>query len=227
MNYTTTTLGLAICQPAALIAEGLAGCPRKLAPRLWQRGRRSAVRHRLWPRIPEVQAVSGPSPKGNLVVLFYANGLYPVYAQLDVLGRSAPGQRPLRLRTRGHRPARHERARRPRRFRRERHEHYRPEPSHLLQARPRAARVVPPPRRVRPRTLPPRRLPVRRRIHVPRRQPRERPDHRPLPACTPPAERDGWASLDAPCARSSGSEAGANTESSPRRSRSDRQSRAI
>src|ERR1700690_2949945 len=27
MNYTTTTLGLAICRPAALAAKGLAGCP--------------------------------------------------------------------------------------------------------------------------------------------------------------------------------------------------------
>src|ERR1035437_10637124 len=26
MNYTTTTLGLSICQPAALLARGLAGC---------------------------------------------------------------------------------------------------------------------------------------------------------------------------------------------------------
>src|ERR1700722_15056321 len=27
MNYTTTTLGLAICQPSALVAKGLKGCP--------------------------------------------------------------------------------------------------------------------------------------------------------------------------------------------------------
>ena len=40
--------------------------------------------------IPEVQALAGPSPNGNLVVLFYANGLYPVYAQLAFSGEVLP-----------------------------------------------------------------------------------------------------------------------------------------
>src|ERR1700678_3948171 len=75
MNYTTTTLGLAICRPAALAAAGIAGCPAN--SRL---GHGSAyvevpfgtgAGH----EIPEIQAVSGPSRTGNLTVLFYANGL--------------------------------------------------------------------------------------------------------------------------------------------------------
>ena len=40
--------------------------------------------------IPEVQAVAGPSETGNLVVLFYANGLFPVAAQLAFSGEVLP-----------------------------------------------------------------------------------------------------------------------------------------
>lgn len=40
--------------------------------------------------IPEVQAVAGASAKGNLPVLFYANGLYPVFAQLAFSGEVLP-----------------------------------------------------------------------------------------------------------------------------------------
>ncbi len=90
MNYTTTTLGLAVCQPAALLAHGLAGCPPNSrlgygsayveVPFVTGSGR----------EIPEIQAVAGPSPNGNTVVLFYANGLYPVYAQLAFSGEVLP-----------------------------------------------------------------------------------------------------------------------------------------
>jgi hypothetical protein len=90
LNYTTTTLGLAICQPAALQARGLAGCPAN--SRLGYGSARvevpfgTGVGH----EIPEIQALSGPSPNGNLVVVFYANGLYPVYAQLAFSGEVLP-----------------------------------------------------------------------------------------------------------------------------------------
>jgi hypothetical protein len=90
MNYTTTTLGLAICQPAVLAAKGIAGCPTN--SRL---GYGSAVVEVPFGtgqghEIPEVQAVSGPSPNGNLVVLFYASGVFPVYAQLAFSGEVLP-----------------------------------------------------------------------------------------------------------------------------------------
>jgi hypothetical protein len=90
MNYTATTLGLAICGPAALLARGLAGCPPN--SRL---GFGSAVVEVPFGtgaghEIPEVQAVAGPSPSGNLTVLFYANGLYPVSAQLTFSGEVLP-----------------------------------------------------------------------------------------------------------------------------------------
>jgi hypothetical protein len=90
MNYTTTTLGLATCTAATLAARGLAGCPAN--SRL---GHGSALVEVPFGvgnghEVPEVQAVAGPSPNGNLVVLFYANGLYPVYAQLAFSGEVLP-----------------------------------------------------------------------------------------------------------------------------------------
>ena len=90
INYTRTTLGLAICKPAALVAQGIVGCPPN--SRL---GYGTAVVEVPFGtgaghEIPEVQAVSGPSPNGNLVVLFYANGLYPVDAQLAFTGEVVP-----------------------------------------------------------------------------------------------------------------------------------------
>ena len=91
MNYTLTTLGLSICRPATLQALGPKACPAN--SRL---GSGSALvevpfgtgsGHEL----PEIQAVSGPpSSAGNMVVLFYANGLFPVSAQLVFAGEVLP-----------------------------------------------------------------------------------------------------------------------------------------
>ena len=90
MNYTTTTLGLAICQPAALAANGPAGCPSN--SRLGYGSAYVEVPFGTGSghEIPEIQALSGPSPHGNLVVLFYANGLYPISAQLTFSGEVLP-----------------------------------------------------------------------------------------------------------------------------------------
>jgi hypothetical protein len=90
MNYTTTTLGLAICQPAALLARGLAGCSPN--SRLGYGTAFVEVPFGVGSghEIPEIQALSGPSPNGNLVVLFYANGVFPVSAQLTFSGEVLP-----------------------------------------------------------------------------------------------------------------------------------------
>lgn len=90
MNYTTTTLGLATCQPSALAAKGLAGCPPNSRLGYGSASVEVPFGTGAGHEIPEVQAVSGPSPKGNLTVLFYANGLYPVYAQLAFSGEVLP-----------------------------------------------------------------------------------------------------------------------------------------
>lgn len=90
MNYTTTTLGLAICQPAALIARGLAGCSPNSRLGYGRAYAEVPFGTGSGHEIPEVQALAGPSPNGNLVVLFYANGLYPVDAQLTFSGEVLP-----------------------------------------------------------------------------------------------------------------------------------------
>lgn len=90
MNYTRTTLGLALCKPAALVADGLAGCPANsrlgYGSALVEVPFGTGAGH----EVPEIQAVAGPSSTGNLAVLFYANGLYPVDAQLAFSGEVLP-----------------------------------------------------------------------------------------------------------------------------------------
>jgi len=91
MNYTLTTLGLAICQPAVLQAKGVNGCPPN--SRLGSGNAFVEVPFGTGSghEIPEIQAVSGPpSPDGNMVVLFYANGQSPVSAQLVFQGEVLP-----------------------------------------------------------------------------------------------------------------------------------------
>ena len=90
MNYTLTTLGLSICQPAVLQAQGVKACPPN--SRL---GSGSAFVEVPFgtgagQEIPEIQAVVGPPNHGNLVVLFYANGQAPVSAQLVFQGEVLP-----------------------------------------------------------------------------------------------------------------------------------------
>jgi hypothetical protein len=90
INYTTTTLGLSICRPAALQAKGLAGCSPN--SRLGYGSALVEVPFGVGSghEIPEIQAVMGPPRNGNLVVLFYANGLTPVFAQLVFAGEVLP-----------------------------------------------------------------------------------------------------------------------------------------
>ncbi len=95
MGYARTTLGLALCDPAALLARGLAGCPAN--SRLGYGSARVEVPFGTGAghEIPEVQALAGPSTTGNTVVLFYANGLYPVAAQLTFAGEVLPDTGPF------------------------------------------------------------------------------------------------------------------------------------
>jgi len=96
MNYTLTTLGLAICQPSVLQAQGVKGCPPN--SRL---GAGSAIVEVPFGtgsghEIPEIQAVAGPpTAGGNMVVLFYANGQTPVFAQLVFDGEVLPDSSPF------------------------------------------------------------------------------------------------------------------------------------
>ncbi len=90
MDYTTTTLGLAICKPTLLLAKGVSGCPANsrigLGTALVEVPFGTGSGHEL----PEIQALMGPPNKGNMVVVFYANGQSPVYAQLVFDGELLP-----------------------------------------------------------------------------------------------------------------------------------------
>jgi hypothetical protein len=82
IDYLSTTLGLSICAPAVLAAHGPGGCPPN--SRL---GSGSALVEVPFgtgagKEIPEIQALMGPPSNENIVVLFYANGLAPVLAQI-------------------------------------------------------------------------------------------------------------------------------------------------
>lgn len=95
LNYTTTTLGLAVCQPAALLARGVHGCPAN--SRLGHGTAYvevpfgSSSGHEL----PSIQAFMGSSRTGNMTVLFYALGQAPVSAQLVFAGEVLPDSAPF------------------------------------------------------------------------------------------------------------------------------------
>jgi hypothetical protein len=90
MNYTITTLGLATCQPATLVAKGLAGCSPNSRLGFGSAFVEVPFGTGSGHELPEIQAVMGPPSKGNMVVLFYANGQTPVFAQLVFEGEVLP-----------------------------------------------------------------------------------------------------------------------------------------
>jgi hypothetical protein len=95
IDYLSTTLGLAICQPAALLAHGLAGCSPNSRLGFGSAfvevpfGQNSAY------EIPNIQALMGPPQGNNLVVLFYADGREPIAAQLVFEGELIVGSSTL------------------------------------------------------------------------------------------------------------------------------------
>jgi hypothetical protein len=95
MNYTETTLGLAICQPEVLATEGLAGCPANSRLGFGSAFVEVPFGNGSGTELPEIQAVMGPSNNGNIVVLFYANGKTPVSAQLVFKGEVQPASGPF------------------------------------------------------------------------------------------------------------------------------------
>lgn len=95
MSYATSDLGLAVCRPQALVEKGLSGCSPNArlghgsafveVPFGTSSGR----------EIPDIEALMGPEHAGNVVVLFYANGRVPVYAQIVFSGELLPGGGPF------------------------------------------------------------------------------------------------------------------------------------
>ena len=90
MNYTTTTLGLAVCNPTSLQEHGIAGCPPNSRLGFGSASVEVPFGTGSGHELPEIQALMGPSSNGNMVVLFYANGQTPVFAQLVFKGEVLP-----------------------------------------------------------------------------------------------------------------------------------------
>jgi len=95
INYLSTTLGLAICQPAALLERGLAGCPPNSRVGFGSALVEVPFGETAGREIPNIQALMGPPHAGNIVVLFYADGREPVSAQLVFQGELIAGTQTL------------------------------------------------------------------------------------------------------------------------------------
>lgn len=91
MDYITSSLGLATCQPEKLVASGLRGCPANSRLGMGSAFVEVPFGQNAGHEIPEIQALMGPPHDGNVVVLFYANGLAPVYAQIVFSGELVEG----------------------------------------------------------------------------------------------------------------------------------------
>ncbi len=91
MNYITSSLGIAECFPQRLIEKGLAGCPANSRLGMGSAFVEVPFGQDAGHEIPEIQALMGPPHNGNVVVLFYANGLAPVYAQIVFAGELVTG----------------------------------------------------------------------------------------------------------------------------------------
>lgn len=86
MEYLTSTLGLAICQPQALEAKGLSGCSPNSRLGFGKARVEVPFGSTSNREIPHIYALMGPEHDSNLVVLFYADGVEPVFAQLVFQG---------------------------------------------------------------------------------------------------------------------------------------------
>lgn len=95
MNYITSSLGLATCQPQWLVEKGLRGCPANSRLGMGSAFVEVPFGQNAGHEIPEIQALMGPPHNGNVVVLFYANGLAPVYAQIVFQGELVAGGGPF------------------------------------------------------------------------------------------------------------------------------------
>jgi hypothetical protein len=95
IDYLSTTLGLAICQPAALLERGLAGCSPNSRLGSGSAYVEVPFGESAGHEIPDIEALMGPPKDGNIVVLFYADGREPVYAQIVFEGELIAGSQTL------------------------------------------------------------------------------------------------------------------------------------
>jgi hypothetical protein len=91
INYVTTTLGLAVCQPAVLAAQGPRGCSPNSRIGFGSASVEVPFGTGAGQETPSIEAFMGPSHNGNIVVVFYADGRTPVAADVIFEGELVPG----------------------------------------------------------------------------------------------------------------------------------------
>lgn len=90
MGLATSTLGLAVCQPARLLELGLAGCPANARVGSGRAVGELKVEGEVIHEAARVQAVLGPNINHHEQVLFYVEGEAPVSAELLFPGELLP-----------------------------------------------------------------------------------------------------------------------------------------
>jgi hypothetical protein len=91
MNYTETTLGLAECSKQTLETRGAAGCPANSRLGYGQAYVEVPFGKGAGHELPEITAFMGPPGREeNMVVLFYVDGVTPVYGQYIFTGEVLP-----------------------------------------------------------------------------------------------------------------------------------------
>ncbi|HST31990.1 MAG TPA: hypothetical protein VLJ80_00580 [Solirubrobacteraceae bacterium] len=94
MGLATSTLGLAVCQPARLLELGLAGCPANARVGSGRAVGELKVEGEVIHEAAKVQAVLGPNINHHEQVLFYVEGEEPVSAELVFPGELLPSAAP-------------------------------------------------------------------------------------------------------------------------------------
>ena len=94
MGLATSTLGLAVCQPARLLALGLAGCPANARVGFGTARGELKAEGEIVAEEATVQAVLGPSVNENEQVLFYVESNEPVFSGLVFPGELLPSASP-------------------------------------------------------------------------------------------------------------------------------------
>lgn len=90
MNYLHTTLGLATCSRGRILARGAAGCPANSVLGFGSAFVEVPFGKGAGKELPRIEAFMAPPNHEDMVVLFYANGETPVFAQLVFSGEVLP-----------------------------------------------------------------------------------------------------------------------------------------
>jgi hypothetical protein len=95
LDYETTTLGLAVCRSAALLIKGLSGCSPNSRLGTGNAFVEVPLGKEAAHETANIQMLMGPAREGALVVLFYAQALNPIPAELVFEGELMTGSEVL------------------------------------------------------------------------------------------------------------------------------------